>query len=156
MGLRVCMITPFSWSQPDAVNDHVAGAAEELRRRGHEVVVLAPSNRAAELAEGRRALRRLLRQRRPLEGVVALGPAIPVSRASRLGVPVGSRANLQLALAADRFDVVHGHDPGLPSLSYLALRDTSSLTVATFHSADRLGYPPGRSSGRSCSAGSTP
>ncbi len=28
MGLRVCMITPFAWSQPHPVNDHVAGAAD--------------------------------------------------------------------------------------------------------------------------------
>ena len=144
MGLRVCMVTPFAWSQPHAVNDHVAGAAEELERRGHDVVVLAPSNRATALAAGRRALRQLGREGTPLEGVVALGPAIPVSRRSRLGVPVGVRANLALALSADCFDVVHAHEPGLPSLSYLALRQARSFTVATFHSAERLGYPPGR------------
>ena len=144
MGLRVCMVTPFAWSQPHAVNDHVAGAAEELDRRGHDVVVLAPSNRATVLAAGRRALRRLGRDGTPLEGVVALGPAIPVSRRSRLGVPVGVRANLALALSADRFDVVHAHEPGLPSLSYLALRQAGSVSVATFHSPERLAYPPGR------------
>ena len=144
MGLRVCMVTPFAWSQPHAVNDHVAGAAEELERRGHDVVVLAPSNRATVLAAGRRALRRLGRDGTPLEGVVALGPAIPVSRRSRLGVPVGVRANLALALSADRFDVVHAHEPGLPSLSYLALRQAGSVSVATFHSPERLAYPPGR------------
>jgi predicted metal-dependent phosphoesterase TrpH len=40
--------------------------------------------------------------------------------------------------------VVHGFEPGLPSLSYLALRDSAALTAATFFSAERLGYPPGR------------
>jgi predicted metal-dependent phosphoesterase TrpH/glycosyltransferase involved in cell wall biosynthesis len=144
MRLRVCMVTPFAWSQPHAVNDHVAGAAAELRRRGHEVVVLAPSNRASALTAGRRALRRLQRDGKPLEGVVALGPAVPVARGSRLGVAMGARANLKLALTADRFDIVHGHDPALPSISYLALRDARSLAVATFHSAERLAFPPGR------------
>ena len=137
-------MTPFAWSQPHPVNDHVAGAAEELRRRAHEVVVLAPSGRATELAAGRRALKRLGREGTPLTGTVALGPAIPVSRRSRLGVPIGVRANLDLALARDRFDIVHVHEPGVPSLSYLALRDTRGLAVATFHSAERLGYPPGK------------
>ena len=137
-------MTPFAWSQPHPVNDHVAGAAEELRRRAHEVVVLAPSGRATELAAGRRALKRLSREGTPLTGTVALGPAIPVSRRSRLGVPIGVRANLDLALARDRFDLVHVHEPGVPSLSYLALRDTRGLAVATFHSAERLGYPPGK------------
>ncbi|HXV35275.1 MAG TPA: glycosyltransferase [Gaiellaceae bacterium] len=144
MPLRICLVTPFAWSQPHPVNDHVAGTAAELRRRGHEVVVLAPSGRTTDLAAGRRALKRLGREGTPLEGTVALGPAIPVSRRSRLGVPIGVRANLGLALARDRFDVVHVHEPGLPSLSYLALRDTRRLAVATFHSAERLGYPPGK------------
>ena len=144
MRLRICLVTPFAWSQPHPVNEHVAAAAGELRRRGHEVVVLASSNRATALAEGRRALRRLGRDGAPLEGVVALGPAVPVSPRSRLGVPLGVRANLELALTRDRFDVVHAHEPGVPSLSYLALRDARGLAVATFHSAERLAYPPGR------------
>ena len=138
------MVTPFAWSQPHPVNEHVRAASDELRRRGHEVVVLAPSNRAADLAQGRRALRRLGAQGEPLTGVVALGPAVPVSRKSRLGVPIGVRANLELALGADSFDVLHAHEPGLPSLSYLALRDSRALSVATFHSPERLAYPPGK------------
>ena len=138
------MVTPFAWSQPHPVNEHVRAASDELRRRGHEVVVLAPSNRAADLAQGRRALRRLGAQGEPLSGVVALGPAVPVSRKSRLGVPIGVRANLELALGADSFDVLHAHEPGLPSLSYLALRDSQAISVATFHSPERLAYPPSK------------
>src|SRR6266540_2831175 len=139
MALRICLVTPFAWSQPHDVNEHVVGLARELRELGHSVTVLAPSNRARDLAAGRRAL---------LDGlnaeVVALGPAVPISRRSRIGVPVGARANLSLALALGRFDVVHGFEPGLPSLSYLALRDAQALTLASFPSPERLGYPPGR------------
>src|SRR5436853_1061766 len=137
--MRICLVTPFAWSQPHDVNEHVAGIARELRALGHSVTVLASSNRARDLAAGRRAL---------LDGldaeVVALGPAVPISRRSRIGVPVGARANLALALALGRFDLVHGFEPGLPSLSYLALRDAPALTVATFLSPERLGYPPGK------------
>jgi predicted metal-dependent phosphoesterase TrpH/glycosyltransferase involved in cell wall biosynthesis len=60
-----------------------------------------------------------------------------------MGVPVGVRANLALALATG-FDVVHGFEPGLPSLSYLALRDAPGITAATFFSPERLSYPPGK------------
>jgi predicted metal-dependent phosphoesterase TrpH/glycosyltransferase involved in cell wall biosynthesis len=140
MGLRICLVTPFAWSQPHDVNEHVAGVARELRRLGHSVTILASSNRARDLAAGRRALQDGLEAE-----VVALGPAVPISRRSRIGVPVGARANLSLALALGHFDVVHGFEPGLPSLSYLALRDSQALTVATFLSPDRLAYPPGRS-----------
>jgi len=97
--------------------------------------VLAPSNRARDLAAGRRAIQRGVRA-----DFVAVGPALP-----RIGVPVGVRANLAAALADGRFDVVHGFEPGLPSISYLALREARALTVATFLAPERLAYPPGRS-----------
>src|SRR5215218_10470057 len=138
--MRICLVTPFAWSQPHDVNEHVAGVADGLRGLGHEVTVLAPSTRAADLLAGRRALVRGERA-----DVIAVGAAVPVSRRSQMGVPVGVRANLALALVQGGYDVVHGFEPGLPSLSYLALRDTDALTVATFSSPDRLGYPPARS-----------
>jgi len=176
VGLRVCLVTPFAWSRPHDVNEHVDGLARELRALGHEVTVLAPSTRTADLVAGRRALldgaeaplvgadqkgRADMRgaaakpgltgatsgrdaRRRAEPGVIALGPALPVSRRSRIGVPVGVRANLALALQRGRFDIVHGFEPALPSLSYLALRDSHALGVATFLSAERLGYPPGK------------
>src|SRR5581483_1669129 len=140
MALSVALVTPFSWSQPHDVNEHVDVLARELRRRGHGVTILAPSNRARDLAVGRRALLGALEDAE----LIAIGPAVPISRRSRMGVPVGVRASLSLALARGKFDVVHGFEPGLPSLSYLALRDSAALTAATFFSAERLGYPPGR------------
>src|SRR5471032_1981599 len=138
--MRICLVTPFAWSQPHDVNEHVAGVAAGLRGLGHDVTVLAPSTRAADLLAGRRAL-----QNGERADVIAVGPAIPVSRRSQMGVPVGVRAALSLALTQGDYDVVHGFEPGLPSLSYLALRDTDALAVATFASPDRLGYPPARS-----------
>jgi predicted metal-dependent phosphoesterase TrpH len=138
--MRICLVTPFAWSQPHDVNDHVAGVSGALRSFGHEVTVLAPSTRAADLLAGRRAL-----ARGEEADVIALGPAVPVSRRSQLGVPVGVQANLRQALAQGRYDVVHGFEPGLPSLSYLALRDADAFAVATFVSPNRLGYPPARS-----------
>jgi len=138
--VRIALVTPFAWSQPHDVNEHVGVLARELRGRGHAVTILAPSNRARDLAAGRRALLGAFDD----EELIAIGPAVPISRRSRMGVPVGVRARLSLALARGRFDVVHGFEPGLPSLSYLALRDSAALTAATFFSPERLGYPPGR------------
>lgn len=136
MALRICFVTPFSWSQTHEVNEHVRGVARALRTRGHTVTVLAPSSRARDLLAGRRAL-----QRGELGEVVAIAPAVPTSLSDRVGVPVGARANLAAALAVGRFDVVHGVEPGLPSLSYAALLEAETGTAATFFSLDRLAYP---------------
>ena len=140
MSLRVALVSPFAWSLPHDVNEHVAGVAAGLRALGHEVTVLAPSTRAADLAAGRRAL-----QQGAQPDVIALSPSLPVARRTHMGVPVGVRANLTHALTNGRYDIVHGFEPGLPSLSYLALLHAEkSLSVATFLSADRLAYPPRR------------
>jgi predicted metal-dependent phosphoesterase TrpH len=140
VSLRICFVTPFAWSQPHEVNVHVDGAAKALRARGHEVTVLAPSSRGRDLLAGRRAL-----QRGSDEDVIAVAPSIPLSRRTNIGVPVAVRANLRTALTKGRFDLVHGFEPGLPSISYLALTSTHALTAATFFSEDRLVYPARRS-----------
>ena len=93
MPLRICLVTPFSWSQPHDVNEHVGGVAVALRRRGHAVTVVAPSSRAADLLEGRRAL-----QRGVIGEVVAIGAALPTSLTERTALPMGLRANLATAL----------------------------------------------------------
>ncbi len=139
MGLRLCFVTPYSWSQPHDVNEHVRGAAEALRGRGHTVTVVAPSSRAADLREGRRAL-----LRGSIGEEIAIGAAVPTSLTERVAMPVGVRANLAATLALGAFDVVHGFEPGLPSLSSAALREAETTTVATFLSTERIAVPPRR------------
>jgi predicted metal-dependent phosphoesterase TrpH len=140
VSLRICFVTPFAWSQPHEVNAHVDGVATALRRRGHDVTVLAPSTRARDLLAGRR----LLHGGAEAE-LIAVGPSIPISRRTNMGLPVGVRANLRLALATGRYDLVHGFEPGLPSLSYHALTSAHALTAATFFSSERIVYPARRS-----------
>ena len=137
--MRVCLVSPFAWSVPHEVNDHVAGVAKELRALGHSVTVLAPSSRTADLLAGRRASLSEVDAE-----VIAIGPAVPVSRRSSMGAPVGARASLMIALSRGKYDVVHGFEPGLPSLSYLALRYAHTISVASFFSPERLAYPPGK------------
>ena len=130
-------MTPHAWSVPHDTNEHVAGVADALRGRGHAVVVLAPSSRSADLLAGRRAL-----QAGELDGVVAVSRAVPVSPRAAVGIPVGVRANVATALRHGDFDVVHGFDPGVPGLAYVALLEARTTTVATFVDPERLGFPP--------------
>ncbi len=137
MTLRLCLVTPHAWSVPHPTNEHVSGVADALRRRGHTVVVLAPSSRSADLLAGRRAL-----QAGALDGVVALSRAVPVSPRAAVGVPIGVRASVATALRTGDFDVVHGFDPGVPGLSYVALLEAETTTAATFVDPERFGFPP--------------
>jgi predicted metal-dependent phosphoesterase TrpH/glycosyltransferase involved in cell wall biosynthesis len=139
VSLRICLVTPHAWSVPHDTNEHVAGIADALRSRGHVVVVLAPSSRSADLLAGRRTL-----QTGVLDGVVAVSRAVPVSPRSAVGIPVGVRANVATALRRGDFDVVHGFDPGVPGLAYVALLEAETTTAATFVDPERLSFPARR------------
>ena len=126
----------------------VVGAArhERARRRrratrsaraGTTPSSLAPSSRSADLLAGRRAL-----QAGVLDGVVALVP-----RRARLAAVDGRRPRRRprerrrRRSAPGDFDVVHGFDPGVPGLAYVALLEAETTTVATFVDPERLSYP---------------
>ena len=149
--MRVCLVTPFAWSQPHEVNEHVAGVAQELRQLGHTVTVLAPSSRAGDLRAGRRALRRRRRRR----GDRASGRAVPISRRSSMGVPVGVRANLRSRSRAAASTSSTASSPGCrasrTSRCATRTRSRSRASSRPTGSATR----PARRSASGCSAGST-
>ncbi len=57
-GLHIALVAPFSWSQPSAVNQHVADLARALKSRGHLPVVVASSDEPVEGARTRALFQR--------------------------------------------------------------------------------------------------
>lgn len=158
---RILLATPYPWSVPHPVNDHVAELADglvELRRTGEDApfpVVVAPGGGSHARRTTRRALRDLARGADPdevfaLDGPRELGAAAPGVRRPREGVhewpllalpvpvgpaSVGLRAALRSLLDRGRFDLVHLHDPLVNDLVRFIVKQWSGLTVATVHAA---------------------
>ena len=124
--MRIGIVCPYSLDTMGGVQNHVRDIAEELIKRGHEVSVLAPADDRTTLPSY----------------VVAAGRAVPVPFNGAVGhVLFGPVANARVRrwLEDGRFDVVHLHEPGTPSLSLLALGATAGLqvpVVATFHQSN--------------------
>ncbi len=130
--MRVALVCPYAWDRDGGVQSHVRSLAAALRRRSHEVTVLAP-----------------YRSRLPDQG-----DAVGAQRVAKaIGVPAnGSVAPIAfgpLAAAATRRalnsvqpDVIHLHEPLIPSLSLLALWNANAPLVGTFHAAadESFGY----------------
>ncbi|MHB1537030.1 MAG: PHP-associated domain-containing protein [Solirubrobacteraceae bacterium] len=144
----IAHVTPFAWEAPsNAVNEHVAVVAGELSRRGHRVLVLAPSRSGARVRESRGELRDARsRPERLLEGsdggaprVIAVGETLDVPFAGRsrqrppAALPVDVARTIEHVLSAVPLDFLHVHDPFAPSASNAALRHSRSLNFATFH-----------------------
>ncbi len=137
--LAIAQVTPFAWEVENDVNDYVAGVSDELARRGHRVLIIAPSQSAGLVRDGRRAIRNegdgLLERidRAPI--VLGVGEVLPFSPTRRraASLPVDVARTIEEALSALTLDIVHVHEPFAPSASSVALRHSRALNVGSFH-----------------------
>jgi glycosyltransferase involved in cell wall biosynthesis len=137
--LAIVQVTPFAWEVPSEVNDYVARASGELSRRGHRVLIMAPSQSPELVSDTRRKLRSdpesLLEQAE--EGPVLLGVGEVLSFSPRrrraASLPVDVARTIEDALAVLPVDVVHVHEPFAPSAASVALRYSQALNVGSFH-----------------------
>ena len=140
--LAIAQVTPFAWETANEVNDYVARVSDELARRGHAVVVIAPAESGALVRDSRRAIRaareqpqRLLDRALGSPLVLGVGEVLPFSPTRRraASLPVDVARTIEDALTALPLDVVHVHEPFAPSASSSALRTSRALNVGSFH-----------------------
>jgi len=117
--MRIVLTCPYSLETPGGVQVHVAGLAARLKRRGHAVLILAPG-----------------RGGKPSEDVRTFGRPIRLkyqgSSAFLALSPLSFRA-IRTALRGFRPDVVHVHEPFIPSTSMYAAIASPAPVAATFH-----------------------
>ncbi|MFN0282439.1 MAG: glycosyltransferase family 4 protein [Kineosporiaceae bacterium] len=121
--MRIGLACPYSFDVPGGVQFHVRDLAEHLLAAGHQVSVLAPADDDT-----------------PVPAYVqAAGRAVPVKyngSVARLTFGPVSATRVRRWLDEGDFDVLHLHEPIVPSLSMLALWIATGPIVATFHTAN--------------------
>jgi phosphatidylinositol alpha-mannosyltransferase len=131
--VRIALVSPYSWSVPGGVNQHIEHLAEELGARGHEPWILAP---VGALTPRRRGMES--RRHRAAERFIPMGTSIPLpSNGSRAYLNFNPRVALRMdrAVRAMRFDLMHVHEPFTPSVAMTAVILSTSPIVGTFHAA---------------------
>jgi predicted metal-dependent phosphoesterase TrpH len=143
----IAHVTPYPWeAQDNEVNAHVLRVCTELSRRGHRVLVLAPSHSQERVRESRKALRAArARPQSLLQGtdggtprVIAVGEVLDVSAGARRRAPslsIDVARTIEELLSTVELDLVHVHEPFAPSTSNAALRHSRALNVGSFHSS---------------------
>ncbi|MDO4613934.1 MAG: glycosyltransferase family 4 protein [Actinomycetaceae bacterium] len=119
--MKVGIVSPYSFDVPGGVQWHIRDLAVELRNRGVEVEIFAPGEPAD-----------------PIEGFVSAGRALAVpynGSVARLCFGPAARMRTRSWLAHADLDVLHVHEPLIPSVSLLALSSATCPIVATFHMA---------------------
>ena len=120
--LKIGIVCPYSWDTPGGVQNHVRDLAEYLIAAGHHVSVLAP----------------VINEEKLPDYVVNAGKPISIpyngAVARILFGPVAFSRVRQWISNGD-FDLLHLHEPAIPSISLLACWAADGPMVGTFHAA---------------------
>lgn len=121
--LKIGMVSPYGWDTPGGVQTHIRDLAQYYISQGHDVSVLAPVSNDKKIVE-------------PF--VISAGRPISIpyngAVARVLFGPVAA-SRVRQWISQGNFDVLHLHEPAIPSLSLLACWLADGPTVGTFHAA---------------------
>ncbi|GAA3103795.1 glycosyltransferase family 4 protein [Streptosporangium carneum] len=120
--MRIGIVCPYTWDVPGGVQAHIRDLAEALIEEGHQVSVIAPASENAPLPAY----------------VTSVGRAVPVpfnGSVARLSFGFLSANRVRRWVREGRFDVLHVHEPAVPSVGLLACWVAKGPIVATFHTS---------------------
>jgi phosphatidyl-myo-inositol alpha-mannosyltransferase len=120
--LRIGIACPYSWDVPGGVQSHIRDLAEALIEVGHEVSVISPADDDTPLPPY----------------LTPAGRAVPVpynGSVARLSFGFLSVSRVRRWIREGQFDLLHVHEPSVPSLSLLACWVATGPIVATVHTA---------------------
>ncbi|MGH2948916.1 MAG: glycosyltransferase family 4 protein, partial [Solirubrobacteraceae bacterium] len=136
----IAQVTPHPWEDEHEVNAFAGELGAELARRGHRVLVLAPSRDPRLVRESRRLIRSAREAPEALfepDGgvrVLGIGELLPLQRRGGApSPPVDIARTIEEVLTLAPLDFVHVHEPFAPSASSVALRHSRALNVGSFH-----------------------
>lgn len=141
--MKIALVSPYDYHVPGGVGKHIAALSGQFRKAGHEVRIIAPSS-SEDTPEGE-----------DQQGIYRIGRVTPVpgnGSVARitLSSPFGSRLSRRVrqVLAAEQFDVIHVHEPLMPTLPLAVLMANagSAVKAGTFHAyrESYYGYYYGR------------
>ena len=119
--MKIGIVNPYSWDVPGGVGFHIRDLALKLRLRGHDVRVLTPST-SDDLPEW----------------ITSAGSSVSIpfnGSVANISIKPKALARTRRWLADNDFDVVHVHEPVVPSVSMAAAMLSSAPLVGTFHAA---------------------
>jgi len=136
----IAQVSPWPWEHHHEINRFVERVSDELCRRGHRVVVIAPSDSRELVREGRATVKAMredpdaLFAHRDCANLLAVGQSLPFKRGGSVSLPLDVSRTLEELLDLAELDFVHVHEPFAPSASSAALRHSRALNVGSFHS----------------------
>ena len=118
--LNIGIVCPYGWDTPGGVQAHIADLRHYLVKQGHNVSVLAPVTDDQDLPEW------VINVGKPI--------AIPYNGAvARVLFGPLAFSRVKQWISENDFDLLHLHEPAIPSISLLACWAAEGPMIGTFH-----------------------
>jgi phosphatidylinositol alpha-mannosyltransferase len=120
--VKIGLVSPYDYSFPGGVVNHIAYLAHNFIQWGHKVKIIAPCQQ-----EGNHYFE---------EEVTPIGKPFPIPYAGAIArVPVSPLLPTKIGeiLAKEEFDILHLHEPFTPMICVSALLKSDCINVGTFH-----------------------
>lgn len=141
-GVRIALVSPYSWTYPGGVTRHIEALADELAAVGHEPRILTPFDPDDRLSVRMHRGARPQAREQPAN-VVSLGRTIGLranGAVSNVALAPSAVVRMRQELREGGYDVVHVHEPIVPVVGWDAVGLSGLPVVGTFHtySTNRL------------------
>jgi phosphatidylinositol alpha-mannosyltransferase len=125
--MRIALVSPYDFPYPGGVTKHITNLARSLRRRGHQVCVIAASSQDASDV--------------PPDVIQVSSFVVPVrysGSVARISFSPRLGHRVHALLRRETFDVLHLHEPTTPTLPWVVLQQARKLApqtalIGTFH-----------------------
>lgn len=126
--LRIAQVSPYDYPYPGGVTEHISYLGRHFRAMGHDVKIIAPSSTPQEELDDH-----IVRIGSFIVPVPFSGSVARISLSPRMYLQVRSLLN------EEQFDIIHIHEPTVPTLAPAILRFSRSVNVGTFHAYRETG-----------------
>jgi len=131
--MKIALVSPYDFAFPGGVCNHISCLEHRLTQMGHLVKIIAPVSHAVTSFENR---------------FIPIGKPRPVPASGsicRVTISPWLSSQIKAVFDAEKFDIVHLHEPLMPMLCTTVLRLSNTATVGTFHATGgRPGYDFGK------------
>jgi len=126
--MKIAQVSPYDLNYPGGVISHMFELGNQLVKRGHEVKYLGPINNNGVSFSDK---------------IISLGSSIPISVAgsvARISLNFWKTREIKKILQKENFDIIHLHEPLMPSIPLTVLANSKSINIGTFHAYSSENY----------------
>jgi phosphatidylinositol alpha-mannosyltransferase len=122
--MKIALVSPYDFSYPGGVVRHIISLEQYFTRMGHVVKIIAPASSPVTEYGDR---------------FIPIGKPRPIPASgsiARITISLNLKNQVKKVLEREKFDIIHLHEPLVPTLGPTVLSASKTCNIGTFHAAE--------------------